>query len=140
MRTTMSSSRRYKAQIAFEYMFIFGIFMVAIIIGATFAWSKSLEVENYMTRLEVDGLLIRVSNKIDTVWLEGEGFRSNITIPATVANYEFTLNVTQNYLLLTVMDQDFTKPILTTNVTGNFSLGNLNTLTNKGEYIEITHQ
>ena len=140
MRTTMSSSRRYKAQIAFEYMFIFAIFMAAMIIGTSFAWSKSLEVENYRMRLEVDGLLIRVSNKIDTVWLEGEGFRSNITIPATVANYEFTLNATSNYLLLTVMDQDFTKPILTTNVTGNFSLGGLNTLTNKGEYIEITHQ
>ena len=56
MRTMMSSSRRYKAQVAFEYMFIFGIFMVAIIIGTAFAWTKSIEVENYMTRLEVDGL------------------------------------------------------------------------------------
>lgn len=140
MRNTMSSSRRYKAQIAFEYMFIFGIFMVAVIIGATFAWSKSLEVDNYRRQLEVDGLLMRVSNKIDTVWLEGEGFRSNITIPATVANHEFTLNVTYNYLLLTSMGQDFTKPIITTNVTGNFSLGNLNTLTNHGDHIEITHQ
>lgn len=114
--------------------------MVAIIIGTSFAWTKSLEVGNYMTRLEVDGLLIRVSDKINTVWLEGKGFSSNITIPATVAGYDFSLNVTSNYLLLSVMDQDFTKPILTTNVTGNFSLGDLNTLTNNGDHIEIYHK
>ncbi len=138
MRTTMSSSRLYKAQIAFEYMFIFAIFMAAIIIGAAFAYTKSLEVESYRTNLEVDGLLTQVSDKINTVWLEGQGFSSNITVPETVADYSYTLNVTGNYLLLTVIEQDFIRPIITNNVTGNFSLGVVNTLTNMGDHIRIS--
>jgi fluoride ion exporter CrcB/FEX len=140
MRNTMSSSRQYKAQIAFEYMFIFGIFMAAIIIGITFAWSKSLEVSNYRTRIEIDGLLITVTDKINTVWLEGEGFRTNITVPETVANQPYSLNVTSNYIIISVLEQDFTKPIITNNVTGSFTLGVVNTLTNRGDHIEISVQ
>ncbi|MBN2331295.1 MAG: hypothetical protein JXC85_05770 [Candidatus Aenigmarchaeota archaeon] len=139
MTTMMSSSRRCKAQIAFEYMFIFGILMAAIIMGTAFAWSKSVEISNQMTRLEVDSLLIRVSDKINTAWLEGEGFSTNITIPEKVADSGFTLNVTSNFLVLSVLEQDFTRPIITKNVTGNFSIGGLNNLANKGDHIAITH-
>ena len=139
MRITMSSSRRYKAQIAFEYMFIFGIFMTAVILSMVFAYNKSMEIDRYQRQVEIESLLKTVADKIDTVWLEGEGFSSNITVPMTVTDYAYTLNMSDNYLILTVMQSDYIKPILTSNITGNFSMGGVSTLENKGSFIEITH-
>jgi hypothetical protein len=134
------SSRRFRAQIAFEYMFIFAIFMVALIGATWFAWSRSTEINNYYERLEIESLLKMVSGKIDTAWLEGPGFSTNMTLPETVVNLDYTLNVTSNFLLLTVKEGEYVRPIITNNVTGNFTFGAVNTLTNMGDYIEISSQ
>lgn len=138
--TYTSRSRRLSAQIAFEYMFIFAIFMAAMILGTMFAWSRSLEVNRYYTRLQVNNLLETVAGKINTAWLEGDGFSTNVTIPETVASLDYTLNVTSNYVLLTIMEEDYIKPIITQNVTGDFTIGDINTLTNTGEHIKISSQ
>ena len=138
MLTMMSGSRRPKGQIAFEYMFIFAIFMIALIIATVFAWTKSVEITQAQRRLEVKNLLDGVSSKIDTAWLEGEGFTTNLTIPETVADSQFTLNVTSNFLLLVLRQEEYIKPILTPNVTGSFNIGGLNTLFNRGDRIEIS--
>ena len=137
MLTMMSGSRRPKGQIAFEYMFVFAIFMIALILATVFAWNKSLEISRGHRRLEVENLLDGVSGKIDTAWLEGEGFTTNLTIPATVADSQFTLNVTSNFLLLVLRQEEYVKPILTPNVTGSFTIGGVNTLYNSGGRIEI---
>lgn len=138
MKTMTSTCRRFKAQVAFEYMFVFGIFMAALIMGTIFAWSKSLEVNRYQTRLEVNNLLDMVAGKIDTTWLEGAGFSTNLTIPETVANYNYTLNVTSNFVLLVIVEEEYIKPIITQNVTGDFTIGSVNTLSNMGDHILIS--
>ncbi len=133
-----SGSRRFEGQIAFEYMFIFAIFMVALIIGAWFAWNSSMEVNRYHRRLEVEDLITSVAEKINTVWLEGHGFSTNITIPETVVDNPYTMQVISNYVLLTVLGEDYTKPIITRNVSGNFTLGTVNLLSNMGDHINIS--
>jgi hypothetical protein len=134
----MSGSRRPKGQIAFEYMSIFAIFMIALILASVFAWTRSVEITQAQRRLEVENLLDGVSGKIDTAWLEGEGFTTNLTIPETVADSQFTLNVTSNFLLLVLRQEEYVKPILTPNVTGSFTIGGVNTLYNRGDRIEIS--
>ena len=138
MLTMMSGSRRPKGQIAFEYMFVFAIFMIALIIATVFAWNRSMEISKEYRRLEVENLLDSVSGKIDTAYLEGEGFTTNLTIPETIADSQFTLNVTSNFLLLVLREEEHIKPILTPNVTGSFNIGGLNTLFNRGDRIEIS--
>ena len=133
-----SGSSRLKGQIAFEYMFIFAIFMIALIIATVFAWTRTVEITQDQRRLEVYNLLEGVSGKIDTAWLEGEGYSTNFTIPSTVADAQFTLNVTSNFLLLILRQEEYIKPILTPNVTGSFNIGGVNTLHNKGNRIEIS--
>ena len=133
-----SGSRQLKGQIAFEYMFIFAIFIGALIIGAVFAWTKSVEIAQDQRRLEIDNLLDTVGGKIDTTWLEGRGFSTNVTIPERVANSLYTMNVTSNFLLLIVGGEEHVKPILKHNVSGNFTMGGINKLRNLGDHIEIS--
>ena len=138
MKTTTYTSKRFKAQIAFEYMFIFGIMIAALILGVWFTWTRSFEISQETVRMEAENLLEKVARKIDTTWLEGEGFSTNITIPMTIANVYYSLNITSNYVVLELLEKDYAKPILTQNVTGIFTIGRVNTLHNMGDYILIS--
>ena len=138
MKTTTYTSKRFKAQIAFEYMFIFGIMIAALIPGVWFTWTRSFEISQETVRMEAENLLEKVAGKIDTTWLEGEGFSTNITIPMTIANVYYSLNITSNYVVLELLEKDYAKPILTQNVTGNFTIGRVNTLHNMGDSILIS--
>jgi hypothetical protein len=133
-----SSSRRCKAQSAFEFMFIFGALLGALITGFWFSWSKSMEAKRFSTELQVDELLNAVSEKINTAWLEGRGFSTNLTIPFTVSDREYSLNLSSNYIYLTLGDTVYMKPLITQNVTGSFTMGAVNGLTNMGDYILIS--
>lgn len=138
MRTSISTSRYCKAQSAFEFMFIFGIFIAAVILGIWFSWTKTTDISMEMEKLEAEGVLNLVSGKIDTVWLEGQGFRTNVTIPMKILNQNYTLNVTSNYLMLNFTGTIYIKPLITSNITGNLTAGKINMVTNLGEYIQIT--
>jgi hypothetical protein len=137
MPTTTSIYTRRKAQSAFEFMFIFAIFMAAVVIAFFVSSVKVQEVRSHQELLEIDDLLTKVSEKINTVWLEGEGFSTNLTLPATVAGVGYGMNTSSNYLVATVSGADYMKVLITQNVSGSLKVG-LNTLTNMGDHIEVS--
>jgi hypothetical protein len=119
-------------------MFIFGIFLGALIIVTWSSWERITEINIYKRQLEVGSLLENVAIKIDTVWLEGEGFSTSLELPEFISGNNYTINITDNYVYVRYMDYDYTKPVITKNVTGNFSIGNTNYLYNNGNYISIS--
>ena len=137
MQTTTLTSRKLKAQSAFEFMFIFGIFLSALAIGAWVSSVKTAEVNMYAKNLMIEDLLTTVTEKINTVWIEGDGFSTNVTLPELAAGSPYEINVTSNFVILSISGEHYIKSIITENVTGTLATGQTNTLRNTGGYVEI---
>jgi hypothetical protein len=138
MRTSKSTSRRLKGQSAFEFLFVFGVFIAALLMGVWASAVKSGELDAYMKNLEIEDLMTTVTEKINTVWVEGEGFSSNLTLPYLVYSMPYEINVTSNLVMLTAGGGRYMMPIITQNVTGTLKKSEVNTLTNRGDHIEIS--
>jgi len=119
-------------------MLIFGIFLGALVISTWVSWSKIREVNYYQTGLEVDDILDTASEKINTAWLEGHGFTTNLTLPEKLAGFNYTLNISGNYLVLTLETTQYLKPTVTENITGALIPGKTNAISNLGDHIEIS--
>ncbi len=137
MQATTSTYRKHKAQSAFEFIFIFGIFLSALVVGMWVSSTKTAEISEYNRNLLIDDLLLKVTEKINTAWIEGEGFSTNVTLPVRVANSDYEINVTSNFVIMTVSGNHYIRGIITENVTGNFTIGGVNTLRNTGNAVEI---
>jgi len=133
----MSTSTRLKAQSAFEFMFIFGVFLSALILGIWISQTKTAEVVTTQRLMEIDDFLSDITAKVDTAWLEGEGFSSNVTLPAKIAGFNYTITHSSNYIYIKVLGVDYGKPLVTANLTGTFVPGTVQRLRNTGETIEI---
>jgi hypothetical protein len=136
MLTTKSTYRRCKAQSAFEFIFIFGIFLAALVLAAWVSNTKTTEINLYDKELKVEELLTTVSDKINTAWIEGEGFSTNLTLPETVASSSYEIFVASNLIVLNVSGEVYIKSIITNDVGGTLSIG-VNTLRNNGTAVEI---
>ncbi len=138
MRIMTCLFRRFKLQSSFEFIFITGMLIAALIMGAWFSWIQTSSIKDSENSLVVGDFLNSVSEKINTAWLEGEGFSSNVTMPMTIAGQPYEINITDNYLVVRLLGQEHMKVLITNNVTGNFTIGTLNRLTNRKSYIEIS--
>ncbi len=138
MRTMTYTFRRYKLQTAFEFIFIVGMLLAAVIMGTWYSWSRTTDVENSENDMIVGEFLSSVAEKINTAWLEGEGYSTNVTMPMTIAGQPYEINITENYLVVKFLDQERMDVLITNNITGNFTIGAPNRLTNRKSFIEIT--
>lgn len=118
-------------------MFIFGIFLSALAIGAWVSSVKTAEVNIYAKNLMIEDLLTTVTEKINTVWIEGDGFSTNVTLPELAAGSPYEINVTSNFVIMSIGGEHYIKSIITENVTGTLATGQINTLRNTGGYVEI---
>ncbi|UCD03065.1 MAG: hypothetical protein JSV63_00300 [Candidatus Aenigmatarchaeota archaeon] len=132
-----TSSRPLKAQGAFEFIFIFGLFLVAVSFAAFVSMAKTAEINAYERQLEVEDLLITVTEKINTVWIEGRGFSTNLTLPEKLTGTVYEINVTSNFVILKVRDEWYTRALITKNVSGTLQIGN-NNLRHNGSVVVIS--
>ncbi len=138
MRRATSTSRGLRGQSAFEFMFIFGIFLGAVLIGAWVSQMKTAEILKAQKDLEIDDLMTSVTDKINTAWLEGEGFSTNLTMPSRVAGTAYSVNVSANHVTLFIGDDYYIRPLVTANVSGGLVTGAVNRLENTGGAVVIS--
>jgi hypothetical protein len=131
-------SRRLSAQSAFEFMFIFGIFLGALLVGTWVSLAKLSDMSSHQEKLHASRLLDTVSGKVDSVWLEGSGFSTNVTIPETIAGLNYTLDFSSNVVYIVVDEREYLRTVVTKNLTGSFTTGKTNTLSNRGGFIDIS--
>ena len=115
-----------------------GIFLGALLIASWGAWNKVTEINRYQEQLEAGSVLNAVAGKIDTVWLEGVGFSTNVTIPQTIMGRDYTLNKSSNFIFIVIGENEYSKPIITKNVTGDFTLGSVNTISNMADHVRVS--
>lgn len=112
-----------KGQSSIEFMIFFIIFMVAIVASLFVSVERSHNLIGQRLALESTKLMNDVSNKINTAYLEGNGFQINLTVPTKIYGRNFTIGVYSNLIRIELEEQTYFKTILTDNITGNLDHG-----------------
>ncbi|MEM7815534.1 MAG: hypothetical protein QXN71_00245 [Candidatus Aenigmatarchaeota archaeon] len=130
-----SISFRKKAQISIEFMFIYIIFMAALSVAAVYVFQNSQNVYSSQIDLKVEELLSLVKGRIDTAFLEGDGFSTNITLPYQIVNSDYLLNVSSGLIFLEINNRTYSKILLSGNVSGHFRKGENRIYNRNGEIV-----
>ncbi len=118
-----------------EFMILFILFLVAIATALTVSINRSHTISQAQIDLESRGVLNAAADRINTAYLEGDGFSINITLPERIMRMDYTIDVSSNEVILRLDGKTYIAYLLTNNVTGSFAKGT-NTITNSnGEII-----
>ena len=111
-----------KAQVSVEFMIIAILLLGTISTISVMSIIKSREIEIFNVRLEAENVLTNTANRINTVYLEGEGFIINVTLPQSIRGFNYSVSTNSNFLVITVLTESFSRNLIT-NVTGNLAKG-----------------
>ena len=118
-----------KAQVALEFIIIFGVFLVALILVTLSAWGNVMNINKSTIDFESVRILNLAANRMNTVYLEGDGFSIGLVIPEKIGNFNYTINIEDNTLWLEINELSYSKRLLASNITGTLSKGT-NTIKN----------
>jgi hypothetical protein len=118
-----------KAQVAIEFMMIFGVFLLGITIVALAAWNNIANAEKSSMDFEARRILNLISGRINTVYLEGHGFSIGLAVPEKIGVSDYAITIDENTLWLELNGVSYTSKLLASNITGSVKRGE-NTLTN----------
>jgi hypothetical protein len=125
-----------KAQIAMEFMIIFSVFLIAIILIVLAVWNNIANAEKSSIDFEAGRILKLASGRINTAYLEGDGFSIGLAIPEKIGVYDYTLQFEGSTLWLYVNQISYPGKLLTTSITGTLAKGE-NTIKNVNGTIVI---
>ena len=120
---SLRSSEKAKAQVSAEFMIIFVVFIIMVTIVAVAVTQNSNTVLSSTLDMESGKTLSLAKSKLDTVFLEGDGFSTNFTLPQKIMSYDYTISMDSRYLALDVNNQTFWATLLTNNTAGSLRKG-----------------
>ena len=134
MRTM--ESMKNKSQASVEYVILLLLFMTAVSIAVFFSVNQ-IQFDN-MLRMDMEAgkVVNEISRKINLVVVEGNGFQANLTLPEKILGNNYSVFIQSNFVVLTVQNKTYFKPLLTSNITGTIKKG-MNTLYNSNGMIII---
>jgi len=118
-----------KAQSSIEFIIIFALLLLILVIGATAASVRIYGISIANKELEVSKVLDEVSGKLNLAFLEGDGFRIEMTVPKKILSQNYTINIYKNNIVLWFENSTYSSLLMTENITGSLEKG-LNILTN----------
>jgi hypothetical protein len=104
-------------------MIIFGILMGAVLVALSISWSNILEIRLSQIDMEAFDVLDKAAGKINTVWIQGDGFSTNVTLPEKIGVLDYSVRVHSNYVIISTEYKNYTRSLLTPNVTGSLQKG-----------------
>lgn len=125
-----------KGQVSIEFMMIFTLLIAALAIVAVISYQKTVEVLNARESVDANEVLTMVANKINNVFMEGDGFETKVSLPYTIFGSDYTITISPNMVYLNLGENTHSKSIITGNVQGNFTSGE-NLLRNNNGVVEI---
>ena len=128
-----------KAQSSVEFLLIFIFLLIALLVMSLITFQKSSNILSEQKDYEANEFLREVADKINMVFIEGDGFCMNITLPDTVLEYEYSFLLEGNKLRLSVFGKVYEKPLATKDVVGinNLNSKGMHKLQNKGGTVLI---
>lgn len=124
-----------KAQVAIEFMIIFGLFIVALTLIALASWNNMANIHKSTIDFDAHRILTLASDRINTVYLEGDGFSTTVTIPEKIGNYDYSLYIEGNIMWVDVNGLSYSKRLLTSNITGALDHGTNSVSNSYGEVV-----
>ena len=106
-----------------EFILIFMILMVAITVGTLVSHGKGLEMSRVMIDMEAGNTLTRASDKINTAFLEGPGFKVNLTMPPDIFGQEYSTEIHSSTVFMVIGGKYYSRKLLTGNIAGNLTKG-----------------
>lgn len=126
-----------KAQLAVEFMIIFAAFLLALTFVVLATWNNIVNIDKSSMDFEANRILNLISNRINTVYLEGDGFSIGLVVPGKIGVYDYTTQFEGSMIWLTVNQISYSRRLLTSNITGSIQDGT-NTLKNVNGEIVIS--
>ena len=112
-----------------EFLVLFIIFLVAVSIALFSSINRSNAIMQAQIDLETEKAISSLADKINTAYLEGDGFYMNVTLPARILRINYTIQVNANQIILNLDNASYVKNVLTDNITGQPAKG-INTVYN----------
>jgi hypothetical protein len=126
-----------KGQIAAEFMVVFGIFLVGIILIVFAVWNSVGNAEKAAVDLEANRVLGIAASRINTVYLGGDGFSIGLAIPEKIGVYDYEIQFDGNLLMIELGQYTYADKLLTRDITGTLAKGE-NTISNVNGTVVIS--
>jgi hypothetical protein len=112
-----------KAQVAIEFMIIFGMFLAATIVISLAVWNNVASEDKSYIEFEAGRIIGLSSSSINTAYLEGDGFSITLALPDKIGLLNYTMQLDGNTIWLHALNTSYSRRLLTNNITGSFSKG-----------------
>ena len=133
MSRSTAQSRSRNGQASLEFMALFVLFLVAITFAMYVSIQRSHVIGDAQMSLESNRVLTSMTNRINTVFIEGDGFSMNVTLPERIYKINYTVSINSNEVILRVSGNSFIEQVITNNITGSFEKGTSRITNRDGE-------
>ncbi len=126
-----------KAQVSTEFMLIF-MFFVAVLAFSMIYVMQNIE-STYASTVGVEAgkTLSMVKSKLETAFLEGDGFSTNFTLPQRIMGFDYSVNISSGFLFIGISNSTYSSPLITKDIAGAPRKGE-NSLRNIGGRLVIS--
>jgi hypothetical protein len=114
----IGSAKRRKAQVSVEFMILFIFFLGLLALAMVYAMQNLQSVYSSTMGLEAGKVLSLAKSKLDTAFLEGDGFSTNFTLPQQIMSEDYSVNISSGFLLIEVANSTYSSPLITKDITG----------------------
>ena len=112
-----------RAQVAIEFIIIFGMFLAATIIISIAVRNNIADEERTYIEFEASRIIDLAAGRINTAYIEGNGFSINLVMPEKLGLYDYTLQFDGNMIWLHALNVSYSRKLLTPNITGTLASG-----------------
>jgi hypothetical protein len=126
-----------RGQASVEFMFIFILFVAALSLAAVFVMQSSQGIYQSGMGIGAEELLSQVKGALDSAYLEGDGFSTNLTLPSRLLGSEYFIGTEPGYVFIEVSNQTYSKTLLARNLSGSLRKGE-NMLRNVNQEVLIS--
>ena len=107
-----------KAQVSIEFMLLFMFFMAVLAFSIVSVVQNMQGVSSSALSLETGKALYLVKSKLDTAFLEGDGFSTNFTMPQRIMNIDYSVNISSGFVLIEINNLTYSSSLIAKDITG----------------------
>ncbi len=131
------SGIKQKGQSAVEFMVFFAIIILLLVVVSYGTQNAVKDINRERYEMSVRDEINSIKNRIDMVYMAGDGFTANITIPDKMAGLDYEINITKGFLLVNISGTLKGAKLMTDNITGIIQKGE-NTISNVNNEMVIS--
>jgi hypothetical protein len=110
--------RGSKAQISTEFMLLFTFFVAVLAFSMVYVIQSIQSTSDSALGIEAGKALHLVKSKLETAFLEGDGFSTSFTLPQRIMGFDYSVNISSGFLFIWVNNVTYSGPLITKEIEG----------------------